>query len=111
MEQLINNIKIGVESRPPSKYDVYFKLSENFTMAEIKEIIKKVSGIKINDNVVEARLYAPRRLQVYWSKPPRTCPFERLLNIGPITDPDIFMKYWKQFYAKDKDTFFNKLIS
>jgi hypothetical protein len=111
MDKLINDIKIDVESRPPSKYDAYLDLSESLTMDEIKEIIKKVSGTEINKNIVEARLFAPRKLQVYWVKPPRTCPFERMLDIGPITDPDTFMKYWKQFYSKNKETLFDKLVN
>lgn len=100
MNDLMTKINEGIVDRMTYKYDAYFDLPENINTDQIKELIKYVSELNINDTQIYARLYTPNRLQVFWDTCPRRSNMEYLCNLPIIMDPKVCLQCYEKWNTK-----------
>ena len=96
MDHLLIDIKKGITDRITYKYDAYFDLPNDMKLDQIKELIKGVSEININNTEIHARLYTPNRLQVFWDISPRRSTMEYLYNLPIIMDPQLCLQCYEK---------------
>jgi hypothetical protein len=95
MNTLLIEITKSVSCRMKYKYDAYFDLPTETTLDQIKELIRKISEMIVDEVPLHARLYSPHKLQVFWNFLPRRNIIEYLNDLSPIMDPGVLLKCYE----------------